>query len=94
MERIHITYAFLGENPTAIADLIRAEQTIEFPIELAPTWIQDEVVGKVEEITTSDKNNHLITISYNPDVTGGELTQFLNVLWGNASLFPGVKPTA
>ena len=47
MERIHITYAFLGENPTAIADLIRAEQTIEFPIELAPTWIQDEVVGKV-----------------------------------------------
>ena len=91
MERIHITYAFLGENPVAIADLIRAEQTIEFPIELAPTWIQDEVVGKVEEITSSDKNNHLITISYNPDVTGGELTQLLNVLWGNASLFPGVK---
>jgi ribulose-bisphosphate carboxylase large chain len=91
MERIHITYAFLGENPTAIADLIRAEQTIEFPIELASTWIQDEVVGKVEEITSSDKNNHLITISYNPDVTGGELTQLLNVLWGNASLFPGVK---
>lgn len=91
MERIHITYAFLGENPTALANLIRAEQTIEFPIELAPTWIQDEVVGKVEEITSSDKNNHLITISYNPDVTGGELTQLLNVLWGNASLFPGVK---
>ena len=91
MERIHVTYAFLGDNPTALADLIRTEQTIEFPLELAPSWIQDQVVGKVEEITSSDQKNHLITISYNPDVTGGELTQLLNVLWGNASLFPGVK---
>ena len=91
MDRIHITYAFLGENPKAIADLIRVEQTIEFPFELAPSWIQDQVVGKIEEITSSDKSNHLITISYNPDIAGGELTQLLNVLWGNASLFPGVK---
>ena len=91
MERIHVTYAFFGENPKAIADLIRVEQTIEFPYELAPSWIQEQVVGKIEEITSSDKTNHLITISYNPDVAGGELTQLLNVLWGNASLFPGIK---
>jgi len=91
MDRIHITYAFSGDDPKAIADLIRVEQTIEFPFELAPSWIQDQVVGKIEEITSNDKNNHLITISFNPDVTGGELTQLLNVLWGNASLFPGVK---
>ncbi len=91
MERIHVTYAFFGENPKEIADLIRVEQTIEFPYELAPSWIQDQVVGKIEEITSSDKTNHLITISYNPDVAGGELTQLLNVLWGNASLFPGIK---
>ena len=91
MERLYVTYAFSGENPTAIADLIRVEQTIEFPFELAPNWIQEEVVGKIEEITSSDKSHHLITISYNPDVVGGELTQLLNVLWGNVSLFPGVK---
>ena len=91
MESIHVAYAFSGENPKATADHIRVEQTIEFPFELAPSWIQDQVVGKVEEITSKDKNNHLITISFNPDVTGGELTQLLNVLWGNASLFPGVR---
>ena len=91
MDRIYVTYKFAGEDPKALADVIRAEQTIEFPFELAPTWIQEEVVGKVEEITSTDKQNHLITISYNPDVTGGELNQFLNVLWGNVSLFPGVK---
>jgi ribulose-bisphosphate carboxylase large chain len=91
MDRIYVTYAFVGEDPKSIADVIRVEQTIEFPFELAPSWIQEQVVGKIEEITSSDKTSHLITISYNPDTAGGELTQLLNVLWGNASLFPGVK---
>ena len=91
MDRIYVTYSYLGEDPKSIADVIRVEQTIEFPYDLAPGWIQDQVVGKIEEITSSDATNHLITISFNPDVAGGELTQLLNVLWGNASLFPGVK---
>ena len=91
MDRIYVTYKFTGEDPKAIAEVIRAEQTIEFPFELAPACIQEEVVGKVEEISSTDKTIHLITISYNPDVTGGELNQFLNVLWGNVSLFPGIK---
>lgn len=91
MDRIFVTYRFTGEDPKSLADLIRAEQTIEFPYELAAAWIQQEVVGQVEEISSTDKSSHLITISYNPDVTGGELNQFLNVLWGNVSLFPGVK---
>jgi ribulose-bisphosphate carboxylase large chain len=91
MDRLLVTYAYLGEDPKSIADVIRVEQTIEFPFELAPSWIQDEVVGKVEEISSSDKTSHLISISYNPGVTGGELPQLLNVLWGNTSLFPGVR---
>jgi ribulose-bisphosphate carboxylase large chain len=91
VDRIYVTYKFTGEDPKAIAEVIRAEQTIEFPFELAPAWIQEEVVGKVEEITSTDKTTHFITISFNPDVTGGELNQFLNVLWGNVSLFPGIK---
>jgi len=91
MDRILVTYSFIGEDPKAIADVIRVEQTIEFPYDLAPEWIQEQVVGKIEEITSSNKTNHLITISYNSDTAGGELTQLLNVLWGNASLFPGVK---
>jgi ribulose-bisphosphate carboxylase large chain len=91
MDRIYVTYAFVGDDPAAIADVIRVEQTIEFPYELAPSWIQEEVVGKVEEISSTDKAHHLITISYNPEVTGGELNQLLNVIWGNVSLFPGIR---
>ncbi len=90
-ERLVITYDYHGTDPAEIADLIRVEQTIEFPLELASPWIADVVVGKIEEITTIDAMNHRIIISYNPDVVGGELTALLNVLWGNASLFPGLR---
>ena len=91
MDRILVTYQYHGTDPAAIADVIRVEQTIEFPRDLAPEWIQNDVVGKIEEITSEAPDHHAITISFNPDVAGAELPQLLNVLWGNASLFPGVK---
>ena len=33
---IEIDYRITAENPRALADAIRVEQTIEFPFELAP----------------------------------------------------------
>ena len=91
MDRLVVTYAYCGADPSALADLIRVEQTIEFPFELAPVWIQESVVGKIEEIITKSDELHHIMISYDPGVVGGELPQLLNVLWGNVSLFPGVR---
>ncbi|MDP7383907.1 MAG: RuBisCO large subunit C-terminal-like domain-containing protein, partial [Acidimicrobiales bacterium] len=83
---IEIDYRITAENPRAIADAIRVEQTIEFPFELAPEWIQQDVVGQVLNDDGSD-----ITIGYDPGVAGGGLVQVLNLLWGNVSLFPGVR---
>lgn len=94
MDRMVVTYEYRGSDPSALADLIRVEQTIEFPFELAPAWIQESVVGKVEEIISNSEQLHQITISYDPGVVGGELPQLLNVLWGNVSLFPGVRVNA
>lgn len=90
-DRLLVTYLYHGTAPQEIADAIRVEQTIEFPYELAERWIQESVVGKIEEIISEEAELHRISISFNPDVVGGELTQLLNVLWGNASLFPGLK---
>lgn len=85
-DRITVTYRITGNDPVAVAEAIRVEQTIEFPNELAPEWIQRDVVGRVESISGDQ-----VCISYDPRVAGGELTQLLNVLWGNVSLFPGVR---
>lgn len=85
-ERIVITYDVVGHEPEQVADAIRVEQTIEFPFDLAPEWIQHDVVGQIESIDGSH-----IRMSYDPRVVGGDLVQLLNLLWGNVSLFPGVR---
>lgn len=90
MKNLLVTYLYTGDNPKEIADAIRVEQTIEFPYELAPEWIQQDVVGDIVSMN-SDGNKHEFTIAFNEDVTAQELPQFLNVVWGNVSLFPNVK---
>lgn len=83
--RLYVRYAVSGDVP-AVAEAIRVEQTIEFPADLAADWIQQEVVGRVEEQTADQ-----VVISFASGVYAGGLGQFLNVLWGNVSLFEGVR---
>lgn len=85
-----ITYEIDKQASDVIIDAIRVEQTIEFPFRLAPQWIQDEVVGQVIDVVTNDAMTE-VKISYADGVVGQELPQLLNLLWGNVSLFNGVK---
>lgn len=87
-ERIEVDYRISIGDPAEVAHAIRVEQTIEFPFDLALEWIQQQVVGRIEAITDQE-----VTISYDQGVAGGGITQLLNVLWGNVSLFPGVRIT-
>lgn len=91
-ERIHAYYEFHGvEDPEGVAEGLVVEQTIEFPPELVrDRWIIDEVVGRVEELTTS-ATGHSVHVSYPPEDVGGELPQLLSLLFGNCSLWPGVR---
>jgi ribulose-bisphosphate carboxylase large chain len=87
--RIIVSYRIdpsIGVKPRIVAEAIRTEQTIEFPFDLAPTWIQNDVVGRIENI-----DGQVVTIGYPIGVSGGGLGQFLNVLWGNVSLLNGVR---
>ena len=87
-----ITYEIETKSKDLLIDAIRVEQTIEFPYKLAKTWIQNEVVGQVVSVTVKE-NKSLVKITYASEVVGNELPQFLNLLWGNVSLFNGVKVT-
>lgn len=84
--RIVATYRVAPGRAVELAEAIRVEQTIEFPLDLTPAWIATEVVGRIEGI-----DGGLITISYDPAVAAGGFAQLLNVLWGNVSLFEGVS---
>lgn len=91
MPHFVVTYEIHGHDARSVAEAIRVEQTIEFPSDLAAEWIQDEVVGDILSITPTDSGMSLASIAYDVRTTGYELPQFLNVLWGNVSLFKGVR---
>ena len=85
------TYRYWGDSPAEAAEAIRVEQTIEFPYELAPEWIQHDVVASVKGITPVGPGVSDIVLTFDERTVAGELPQLLNVLWGNVSMFPGVK---
>ncbi|WDL98552.1 RuBisCO large subunit C-terminal-like domain-containing protein [Alicyclobacillus sp. ALC3] len=94
--RFHVTYQVRGtvETVEAIAEAICVEQTVEFPRDLLPEGdIEAQIVGRVEAMHQVDEAHWNITISYASEVTGGELGQLINVVYGNASIFPSVRIT-
>lgn len=71
---------------------IAVEQTIEFPPDLAPEGdICDHVIGQVRVVSPTDDGRHRVVISYANETAGPDLAQFLNVVYGNVSLLPGVR---
>lgn len=91
MPQFVVTYEIHGADVRSIAEAIRVEQTIEFPLDLASDWIQREIVGQILSIKTPHAGVSVVEISYDLRTTGNELPQLLNVLWGNVSLFKGVR---
>lgn len=95
--RIRVTYRFSVEAGTDPAERVRAaawEQTVE----LAPGSVSREVearaVGRVEEVSEAGPGAWRGIISYPADAWGGDLTQLLNLIWGNVSLQPDVRVDA
>jgi ribulose-bisphosphate carboxylase large chain len=92
--RFLATYAIAGPHDTARerAEGIAVEQTIEFPADLiADDDIRRHVIGRIESVEPSGPDRSLVRMSYAAETTGGELPQLLNVLFGNCSLYPGVR---
>ena len=67
------------------------EQTVELPFDVVPEGVvRDQVVGKVESFR-KQSGGYQAFVSYAAGSAGGELTQLLNVLFGNISLKPGIR---
>ncbi len=89
-----VTYRVRGDASAARAqaEAIRFEQTVEFPADLIPAGpIHTEVVGQLRALRPQDPGWHEVDIAYHLDTVGADLPQFLNVMFGNTSLQPGVR---
>lgn len=89
-----VTYRLTGTEADcrAAAQEICVEQTIEFPADLV--WkdeIREEVIARVVDFRQVDGPRWEADICYANDTVGAELTQLVNVIFGNISLKPGVR---
>lgn len=92
-ERFKVWYRVSGEKGEAYdkALAICLEQTVEFPRELVPEVILEQIVGRIESFDPIDDDHFMACVSYAVETAGGELTQLLNVIFGNISIKPGIR---
>jgi ribulose-bisphosphate carboxylase large chain len=96
-ERFSVTYHLQGNAPDARAraGIIGYEQTVELPADLIPAGrIRDEIVGQVEHFAPAPNGGFTARIRYAIETSAFELTQLLNVMFGNTSLQPGIRVVA
>jgi ribulose-bisphosphate carboxylase large chain len=93
-ERLTATYHLTGNESgayTKAQDLI-LEQTVELPDALVThSHIRANVIGQVEDFTGIAEDVYSAKISFAIETIGSELTQLINVLFGNISLKPGIR---
>lgn len=89
------TYRLIAESEKQALDIARAicvEQTVEFPVDLISREdILDGIVGKIRSIAPVAPRRYHVEISFSAEVAGDDLVQFLNVLFGNTGLNPGIR---
>jgi len=91
--RFAATYRLSGTRKEAYARAreICLEQTVELPASVIPPgFVRDYIVGRIESFE-GRPGRYEAVISYAVGSDAGELTQLLNVLFGNTSLKPGVR---
>ncbi|MFZ5986163.1 MAG: RuBisCO large subunit C-terminal-like domain-containing protein [Bacillota bacterium] len=93
-ERFSVVYKVFGDEKEAYlrAKDICFEQTVEFPDEFVPEGvIRNHIVGSIESFEKYDSKSFRAVISYAVETASGELTQLLNVVFGNSSIKPGIR---
>jgi ribulose-bisphosphate carboxylase large chain len=94
LSSFHVTYRIRGsrEDVTCRAKSVCVEQTIEFPADLVRNpGILSDIVGQITDMDQVEPECWDVCISYSTAIVGAELTQLLNVIFGNASILPGIR---
>ncbi len=93
-ERFEAVYELWGSEGEARekAEDICYEQTVEFPGELiADGLIKRSVVGSLGELVPAGTGRFRARILFACETAGKDITQLLNVAYGNISIKPGIR---
>jgi ribulose-bisphosphate carboxylase large chain len=92
--RFTVEYHLHGSEPEvrAIAESLCFDQTVELPDALVePGPIRDHVIGRVEHIQRLTEYLFTASVSFSCDLVGKDFAQLLGVVFGIASLRPGIR---
>lgn len=93
-DRFNVRYMISAEDAKEAEQRalgLAVEQTVEFPLDLTPAGdILEKIVGRIESIQQFGEK-FLVTISYADEIAGADTTQFMNVIFGNSSIQPGIR---
>ena len=95
-ESLRVTYELTpegDEDPHTKARDIAYEQTVELPPAAVPATLAATIPGRVGTLTERTDQRWQVTIEYDATLLAGELTQTLNLLFGNISLKRGIRIT-
>ncbi len=90
--RFSVSYRIAGTEAEALekAKNLCVEQTAEFPAQhIECDAIRREILGRVETLSAC-AGGYRALISYADEIATDEFPQFLNVVFGNSSLLPGI----
>lgn len=93
-DRFTAIYHLTGRETDARAKAndICLEQTVELPDALVQDGIiRAHVFGRVEALEPIGEDLSAVRISFATEIIGSELTQLVNVLFGNISIKPGIR---
>ncbi|PIR19675.1 MAG: ribulose 1,5-bisphosphate carboxylase large subunit [Elusimicrobia bacterium CG11_big_fil_rev_8_21_14_0_20_64_6] len=93
-ERLIAVYEVHGPMAEAekTARAISFEETVEVPFEFPlPSRIREGIVGQVGALTPLDHDRVRVEISFPAALAGGRIGSLLNLVFGNASIWPGVR---
>jgi ribulose-bisphosphate carboxylase large chain len=94
VERFSVLYSLTGDERSAHekARDICLEQTVEISEASVPAgMIRDQVLGRIESFEARPAGGYAARISYATEIAGPDLTQLLNVLFGNISIKSGIR---
>ena len=93
-ERLIAVYEVPGPSAEAekTARAIAFEETVEVPFEFPlPSRIREEIVGRVGALSPVAGGRFRVEIDFPAALAGGRIGALLNLVFGNASIWPGVR---
>jgi ribulose-bisphosphate carboxylase large chain len=80
-----------GAAVRQLADLLCVDQTVEAPKGMLTPAVRRRVLGRVERLVAVGARRHAALISFPLDLLDGSCAQLLSVVFGIASLQPGIR---